>query len=310
MKDETFLDNEEIEKLAEEILAREVTNMPFDFQYRRNMEEYPEINHKELGLPGIYQKTEDSIILVQDGNTYEMDYIESVLPDGEKIFRNAAINAEQETGHITSVKKEKIFEYYLNSIIKLKKIVYPYVITNYDYKSDFIDYVVENCPIRINLIIFNDKKVEKVLNTLKNKDYYKEEFTGRDHVRFNHCLIFAKKPYACEVVVDLAKIFTTIQHVTLDIRCDLFTALCMMIKYHLSDYNAKKELIVMMLQSMTYEQRKKLTREERREFELAKLLNDINIKDKIINQKDVDLRQKDEEILKLRKLIRENNIKF
>ncbi len=52
----------------------------------------------------------------------------------------------------------------------------------------------------------------------------------------------------------------------------------------------------MMLQSMTYEQRKKLTREERREFELAKLLNDINVKEK--------------EILKLHKLLRENNIKF
>ena len=66
----------------------------------------------------------------------------------------------------------------------------------------------------------------------------------------------------------------------------------------------------MMLQSMSYEQRKKLTREEKREFELAKLLNDIDIKDNLINQNKADLRLKDEENSRLRKLLRENNIKF
>ena len=65
------------------------------------------------------------------------------------------------------------------------------------------------------------------------KDYTKEDFTGRDYVRFNHCLIFAKKPCACEVVEKLVKLFTTIGNVTLDIRCVLFKSLCGMIKYHL-----------------------------------------------------------------------------
>lgn len=42
---------EELEKLADEIMSRKVTNMPFDFQFRKSMGQYPEINHDELGFP-------------------------------------------------------------------------------------------------------------------------------------------------------------------------------------------------------------------------------------------------------------------
>ena len=328
----------EVQKLAEEILSREVTKTPYDFIYRQNMKQYPDINHEELNLPGIYNGSEDPKIFVPDDGVLEMDYLESVLPDGEKIFRPSAVNAEQETRHITTDKKETIFEYWLNSIINLKKIVYPYVITNYDYKQDFIDYYVEGIPIRINLVIFNDKKIEEILNTLKKKDYSKEEFTSRDHVRFNHCLIFAKKPYACEVVNQLAELFTTIRKVTDEIHRDLFTSLCMMIKYHLKDYAKKKELIIMMLESMPYEQYKNLSYDERMKYELAELQNGIDIRDNIIdekektineknktinekdrtineknktiNEKDRTIGEKDKEILKLQKLLDNNGIKF
>ncbi len=307
----------ELEMLAEEILRRDVTKMPYDFLFRRTAKQYPKINHEELNLPGVYQKIEDSKIFVPDDGVLEMDYLESVLPDGEKIFRQSAINAEQETGHITNVKKEIIFEYWLNSIINLKKIVYPYVITNHDYKKDFIDYCIEGIPMRINLVIFNDEKIEEVLNTLKKKDYSKEEFTGRDHVRFNHCLIFAKKPYACEVVVQLAELFTTIGNVNSDIHRELFISLCRMIKYHLKDNVKKRELIIMMLESMPYEEFKKLSYDERLEFENEELRNDIEIRDHIINQKNNLLNQdkilldkKDKEIMMLQKLLRKNNIEF
>lgn len=84
------------------------------------------------------------------------------------------------------------------------------------------------------------KRIYELLNTLIEKDYTKEEFKSRDHVRFDHCLIFAKKPYACDVVEKLAVLFTTIKNVTFDIRRDLFSSLCMMVKYHFKDYKRKK----------------------------------------------------------------------
>ena len=36
---------------ADEIMSRKVTSMPFDFQFRKSMGQYPEINHDELGFP-------------------------------------------------------------------------------------------------------------------------------------------------------------------------------------------------------------------------------------------------------------------
>ena len=168
------------------------------------------------------------------------------------------------------------------------------------------------------------KKIEEVLNTLKKKDYTKEEFTGRNHVRFNHCLIFAKKPYAYEVVDELAQLFATIENVTSDIRGDLFYAVSGMIKYHFKDDNKKRELITMMLKSMPYDEYKNLSRNERLVFQKEKLQNGIVIRDNIINQKDDVINQKDDiikqdkilidekekENLRLRKLLRENNISF
>jgi len=317
MNDEKIIIENEIRMFVEEILSREGTTMPFDSLFRETAMQYPKINHEELGLPGVYHKTEDPMIFVPDDGVLEMDYLESVLPDDERIFRQSAINSEHETGHITNAKKDKIFEYWLNGIIKLKKLVYPYVITNHDYKQDFIDYCVEGIPMRINLIIYDDKKIEELLNTLKKKDYTKEEFTGRDHVRFNHCLIFAKKPYACEVVEKLAELFATIENVTLDIRRALFKSLCRMIKYHLKDDDKKRELITMMIKSMPYKTYEGLSYDEIQEAEKENLQNGIAIRDDIINQKEDIINHKDDVIdekekenLRLRKLLRENNISF
>ena len=86
-----------------------------------------------------------------------MDYLESVMPDGEKILREAAIDVEQETGFVKYDKKQIIFEYCLYTIMNLKKPCYPYVVTNYEYSEDFIEYYVEDLPIKVNLIIFDKK---------------------------------------------------------------------------------------------------------------------------------------------------------
>ena len=52
-------------------------------------------------------------------------------------------------------------------------------------------------------------------------------------------MIFAKKPYAYEVVEKLAEMFATIDNVTSDIRGDLFYAVSGMIKYHFKDDDKK-----------------------------------------------------------------------
>ena len=73
----------------------------------------------------------------------------------------------------------------------------------------------------------------------------------------------------------------------------------------------------MMLKSMPYDEYKNLSRNERLEFQKEKLQNGIVIRDNIINQKDDIIKQdkilideKEKENLRLRKLLRENNISF
>jgi len=51
-----------------------------------------------------------------------------------------------------TIKKQIIFEYCLYAIMNLKKPCYPYVVTNYEYGEDFIEYYVEDLPIKVNWI--------------------------------------------------------------------------------------------------------------------------------------------------------------
>ena len=149
----------------------------------------------------------------------------------------------------------------------------------------------------------------------------------KKQIIFEYCLytiMNLKKPYACDVVEKLVVLFTTIKNITCDIRRDLFSSLCMMVKYHFKDYKRKRELIKMMLQSVPYEQQKALSRDEKREIQFANARRLLNLKDEIIHKKDEDilqrddiicqneqnLLQKDKKNARLKELLRKNNIDF
>ena len=83
------------------------------------MGQYPEINHDELGLSGKFMNKEGPMIFVPDDGILEMGYLESVISDGEKILREAAIDVEQETGFVKYDKIQIIFEYCLYAIMNL-----------------------------------------------------------------------------------------------------------------------------------------------------------------------------------------------
>ena len=93
----------------------------------------------------------------------------------------------------------------------------------------------------------------------------------------------------------------------------------------------KRELIIMILESMPYEQYKNLSYDERMKYELTELQNGIDIRDNIIdekektineknktinekdrtiNEKDRTIDEKDKEISKLKKLLEKNGINF
>ena len=66
----------------------------------------------------------------------------------------------------------------------------------------------------------------------------------------------------------------------------------------------------MMIKSMPYKTYEGLSYDEIQEAEKENLQNGIAIRDDIINQKDDVIDEKEKENLRLRKLLRENNISF
>ncbi|WP_298524692.1 hypothetical protein [uncultured Methanobrevibacter sp.] len=306
-----------IQQIVSEIMRNKITTMPFDFLFRDNIAHYPETNHKLLGLPGIFKNIEDTNIFIKGCGNLNMDHLESVLPDDGMIKREAAINVEQETGKIKNEKIEVIFNYWLNTMIKLKKPCYPFVATNYEYKSKFLVGFVEGFLFIIYLIIFYKKRLYKILNTLNEKDYSKEEFSKEDYVQFTYCMIFAKKPYAEDMMERLTMLFTSIENINKEFQYDLHTSLCMMIKYHFNDDEKIMELITMITEKMQEEEMEKLSFIERMKTQLAEgeierkqLKSEISKKDSELSKKDDELSKKDKKIEYLQTLLINNNIIF
>ena len=311
-----------VKKVVSQIMENTITTMPFDYLFRKTIDRFPEANHQLLGLPGEFKKKENTTVFVNEKTSLEMDYLESVLPDGGLIERESSINVEQETGKIRPEKLDTIFEYILNKTIDLKKPCYSFVVTNHNYNSDLLLHHVEGLIFLIRLIIFDEKRVYQLLNTLNEKDYSKEDFSIEDYVLFNYCMVFAKNPYARDITEKLAILFKSIDNIPQDLKIDLHSSLCMMIKYHFGDAKKIKELITMITNAMEDEELEELPYKERLKIDLAKseeryfrgekerleMLSEISEKNKKLAQKDKKLAQKDKKIAQLQKILLENNI--
>lgn len=175
------------------MMEESVNPQSLDFLFRYNSRNYPQTTHNELNLPYKFDDVRDTAVFIIDENAKQMDYVETIKPNGDMVKRKAASNVEQQTGILNNPKIEDIFDYCLYTTIQLKKPCYAIVATDYDYGKDYHDYVIEGFPFRIYFRIFNKQKVCEMLNALKEKDYSKEELSNADYIRFIYCMIFAKK---------------------------------------------------------------------------------------------------------------------
>ena len=282
MKNNSEVHKKRIQSIVDEIMNQDITNAPYDYLFRSNTLNFPETNHQLLGLPGEYVCSENTSLFVQNKNPLEMDYLEKVKFKDNKHFQEALTNVEQETGAIKDEKKGKIIEYAFGSSQQYGKFCFSFVVTNHDYKTDILQYEVNGVKYTIYLIIFNKEKIYKILNTLKEKDYNKDEFTETDLVNFIHCLIFAKKKFAKDVVRKLVKIFTRIKNITEEMQKELSSSLCLMIKYHFTDEKEIRRLLTMITETLPQKQQKKLPFEVRLQNQLAESQKKIANRDNTI----------------------------
>ena len=272
---------EKVKRIVNELMEIRITNIPFDFLFRKNTYQYSETNHILLDLPGIFKNTENTSVFIEGKGNLQMDYLESVLPDNKMIMSESSINLEQETGKIKDNKIEDIFNYCLSATIALKKPCYPFVTTNYEYSEEFIVREVEGFLLKIYLIIFDKNRIYKILNTLNERINNEEDFGEVEYLLFIYCLVFAKKPYAQDVVEKLSILFHSLDEIPDKYRIDLYLALCMIIKYHFQGNDEKiKELLTMISEVMYEEDMDNLPLYDRQNVELVRLTNKLSESEK------------------------------
>ena len=330
-----------IQEIDDKLMEEETNPQPFDFLFRYHTRKYPKTAHAELELPGKYHEMKDTVVFVIDDGVKQLDYLESIKSDGNMVKRDSLNDVEQQTGKLSQNKVRDIYEYCLYATIQHQKPCYPIVVTNHNYGKKYEDYIIDGFSFRIYYRIYDEKKVYKLLNTLKNKDYSKEEMSNKEFLRFAYCLVFAKKPYAKDIVEKLVNLFCSMEHLTHKQQLDLHLSLKTMIKYHFKDELKKqRRLLTMITKAVTeleheeiigYESKQmsieeitlKYLKEKNRSIErgikLEEKATQINEKDNQleeqatqinkqaaqINEKDNQLNMKDVEIDQLKKRIKQ-----
>lgn len=117
---------EKISKIVDSLLEEKINSSPFDFLFRYNSRNYPKTTHNVLSLPGIFKQIEDMAVFVVGNGVLQMDYAESICPDGNMVMREAVNDVEHQTGILTDDKIRAIFNYCLYTSIKLKKTMLSY----------------------------------------------------------------------------------------------------------------------------------------------------------------------------------------
>ena len=297
----------EIQKMVEYMIMEKVNKHPFDFLFRRNCENYPKTSHNVLGLPGIFKQKEGPNVYTLKGRSLQQDFVESVLPDGEQLTHEATLGLEQLANLLTPEKTEIIYLYKNFNIAKHEKPSIPIIVTNYDYKTDELVCKINGEFFTIKIIYFSPEKIEKTINSLCKKDYSKEEMSEADFLKLVHCIIFARKENAKDVIEKAVDIFVSCEKIQDNYQLDLHLALKIMIKYRYKDKKEIRRLLTMITQAVSEKPLSELSHyeqvvEERNELKIVLEQKDQKLieKDNIITEKDRKIEEVEAENKRLR----------
>lgn len=261
-----------------------------------------------LGLPGIFKKIETPNVFTHDGRSLQQDFVESVLPDGKNIMQESIVGVEQQSYLVDPDKTEAIYWYKLENIKKHKKPSIPVIVTNINYKTDELICKINGEVFNIKVIYFSPEKIDKILNTIMEKDYSKEEMSEADFIKLVHCLTFATKDKSKEVIEKVVNIFVACEKIQGIHQMDLHLALKIMIKYRFKEERELRRLLTMITRAVS----------EKRicEFlDFEDMLQKNTEKDQVIAEiksenaeKDQKIAELNQKIAELEEKLRENKI--
>ena len=285
--------SEKIEMIVEEFMAEDLMHAPFDFLFRINSREYPKHTHDLLELPGTFIKKEDTAVFKKNNGALQMDYCESAKIENGTVHSKVAYDVEHQFRELPKPKVDHIHIYCFNTSLILQMPCYPIVATNMDYPSK-MRFDVDGFEFTIYFRVFDKEKVYKLLNSVIQKDYSKEELSDCDYLKLIFCLVFAKKEFAKDIVEKIVFFFATIEKISLKLQIDLHLALKIMIKYHFKgNYKKIKEMITMITKAIHETKTEEIPSLENMKTENYKLKNELKQKDNALQQKDNIIQEKD-----------------
>ena len=248
---ETNNENNNILVAANKIMERDVLNVPFSRDFRRNANKYPKATIDAYEIPGQYTKFGSPVVFPKSVNPKEYDFVASLNPDWKILLDDATAILQHENGEISPSKIYNFYEHWLNYFIEKNRICLPFVVTNHNYEKNYIWEVINEFGFKLSLLIYDKDKIYKILNTLLDKDFSKEKFSELDVVKFHQCMIHAQKSFAKDVLEKLLTIFCSAKNISFDDKLEVYISLCIAIRYHFSDdFKKAKEMVIMATEVM------------------------------------------------------------
>lgn len=303
---------EYVGEVVEELIKEEINTKPYDFLFRFIGEEYPQLNHEFLDLPGLFNQLESTNVFTKDGKSLQMDLVESIIPDGKNVKYAAITNMEHQARKLSLSKIEYMFFYAIFLIGKFKQPCFSYVVTNIDHGATKKLYYVDGHPFLIHFILFDKKRIYKFLNILNEKNYIISQVSEMDFMTLNYCIIFAKEDFAKDVIETCVKLFVSIENISFEHQLVLFMGLKTMIKFHFRDNMDKtRELLTMITKAVSENMIEEMPLYQRTRKRLLDAQDQIQKDKKIISEmgsaiaeKDNVIAEKDEEIALLKEEIK------
>lgn len=274
-----------IKRVVQEYVDEDINKQPYDFLFRNLGEDFPQTNHEFLNLPGVFNKIETMNGFLRNGKNIQMDLVESILPDGKIVKYPAITNMEHQARELSPSKIEDMFFYTIFIIGKFKQPCFSYVVTNIDHGVSEKIYEVDGHPLKIHFILFDKKKIYKILSNLNKKDFTISEMSEMDFLKFNYSLIFAKDDYAKDVVEKCVELFTSMEKIRHEHQLFLLLSLKIMIKYHFKDDMVKtRELLTMVVKAVSDNMIDELPLYQRNRKRLSDAQDTIAVRDNTITE--------------------------
>ena len=236
--------DEEVIKIVKKIMGFDITDKPFDnlvAYYSRN---YSYSNHIVLNLHGTFDDIEDTTVVEKGKTKLSMDFVEKAKVDNMQ-FDYITIIIKHQTKRLTDEKIEKLLRNYIQHIGLHNRPCFIYILTGEKYPKNMV-YEVEGTVFKVNFICYDEDKIQKTLNILSIKDYSNEELSEVEFLDFLYCIILTKEEYFLKVLYKSIEIIKKIENINPVFREELFSTICILIKYHFrNNENKKKELITM-----------------------------------------------------------------